>query len=190
MKFLRNLIERQKHLFEKGGKFERYFPIFEMNDTILFWTNARTKSGPHIRGGLDIKRLMMTVVVALLPVTFFGMYNTGFQHFRALGIDASFWEMFSFGALRVLPIILVSYIAGGFWEILFAVIRKHEINEGFLVTGLLFPLTLPATMPLWQAAVGISFGVVIGKEVFGGTGKNFLNPALTGRAFFVSLRFR
>jgi len=183
LKFLQNILEKQKHLFEKGGKFERFYPIFEMNDTILFWTNARTKSGPHIRGGLDVKRLMMTVVVALIPVTLFGMYNTGFQHFKSLGIDASFWDTFYFGVLQILPIILVSYIVGGIWEVLFAVIRKHEINEGFLVTGILFPLTLPATIPLWQVAIGISFGVVIGKEVFGGTGMNILNPALTARAF-------
>jgi Na+-transporting NADH:ubiquinone oxidoreductase subunit B len=182
LKFLLNILEKQKHLFEKGGKFERFYPIYEMNETILFWTNSRTKSGPHIRGGMDIKRLMMTVVVAMLPVTLFGMYNTGLQHFKALGIDASFGDTFTFGVLQILPIILVSYIAGGIWEVLFAVIRKHEINEGFLVTGLLFPLTLPATIPLWQVAVGISFGVVIGKEVFGGTGMNILNPALTARA--------
>jgi len=183
LKFLLNIIEKQKHLFENGGKLERFYPVFEMTDTILFWTNARTKSGPHIRGGMDIKRLMMTVVVALIPVTLFGMYNTGFQHFKSVGIETSFWDTFSFGALQILPIILVSYIAGGIWEVLFSVIRKHEINEGFLVTGLLFPLTLPATIPLWQVAVGMSFGVVIGKEVFGGTGMNILNPALTGRAF-------
>ncbi|KAA3615630.1 MAG: NADH:ubiquinone reductase (Na(+)-transporting) subunit B [Calditrichaeota bacterium] len=183
MKFLHDLIEKQKPLFDKGGKLEKYFPIFEMTETILFWTNARTKSGPHIRGGLDTKRYMMMVVVALLPMTLFGMYNTGLQHFQAVGEVASFMDAFMFGFWQVLPLIIVSYAVGGFWEVLFAIIRKHEVNEGFLVTGLLFPLILPATMPLWQAAIGISFGVVIGKEVFGGTGMNILNPALTGRAF-------
>ncbi len=183
MKFLYDLIEKQKPLFEKGGKMEKYFPLFEMTETILFWTNTRTKSGPHVRSGLDTKRYMMTVVVALIPMTLFGMYNIGLQHFKALGIAASFMDTFTFGALQALPLILVSYAVGGFWEVLFAIVRKHEVNEGFLVTGLLFPLILPATLPLWQAAVGISFGVVIGKEVFGGTGMNILNPALTGRAF-------
>ncbi|MCK5168559.1 MAG: NADH:ubiquinone reductase (Na(+)-transporting) subunit B [Bacteroidales bacterium] len=183
MKFLYDLIDKQKHFFEKGGKMEKYFPLFEMTETILFWTNARTKTGPHVRGGLDTKRYMMTVVVALLPMTLFGMYNIGFQHFKALGVAASFMDSFIFGAIQALPLILVSYAVGGFWEVLFSIIRKHEVNEGFLVTGLLFPLILPATMPLWQAAIGISFGVVIGKEVFGGTGMNILNPALTARAF-------
>jgi Na+-transporting NADH:ubiquinone oxidoreductase subunit B len=183
LKFLQDILEKQKPLFEKGGKLEKYFPIFEMNETILFWTNTRTKSGPHIRDGLDTKRFMMTVVVALLPMTLFGMYNIGFQHFKALGMAATFFETFTFGLLQALPLILISYAVGGFWEVLFAIVRKHEVNEGFLVTGLLFPLILPATMPLWQAAIGISFGVVIGKEVFGGTGMNILNPALTGRAF-------
>ncbi len=183
MKFLHDLIEKQKPLFEKGGKLEKYFPVFEMNETILFWTNARTKSGPHVRGGLDTKRFMMTVVVAMLPMVLFGMYNVGLEHFKALGTSVAFMEAFTFGALQVLPLILISYAVGGFWEIFFAIVRKHEVNEGFLVTGMLFPLILPATMPLWQAAIGISFGVVIGKEVFGGTGMNILNPALTGRAF-------
>lgn len=178
-----NLLEKQKGVFGKDGKFEKYFPIYEMTETILFWTNTRTKSGPHIRDGLDTKRFMMTVVVALLPVTLFGMYNAGFQHFKALGISPEFSQAFVFGLWKVLPIILVSYIVGGFWEVLFAIIRKHEVNEGFLVTGLLFPLVLPPTMPLWEVAVGVSFGVVIGKEVFGGTGMNILNPALVGRAF-------
>lgn len=183
MKFLNDLFEKNKHLFEKGGKLEKFYPIFEMQETILLWTNARTKTGAHIRDGLDIKRLMFTVVVALIPMTLFGMYNTGFQHYKALGLSASFTETFLFGAIQVMPVILVSYIVGGIWEVIFAVIRKHEINEGFLVTGLLFPLALPATIPLWQVALGITFGVVIGKEVFGGTGMNILNPALTGRAF-------
>ncbi len=183
MNFIEKIMEKQRPLFEKGGKLERFYPMFEAGETILLWTNERTKKGPHIRDGLDTKRFMMTVVVALLPVLIFSMYNVGLQHFKAIGQSAGFMDAFSFGAWKVLPLVLVSYAVGGFWEVLFAVLRKHEVNEGFLVTGLLFPLTLPATMPLWQAALGITFGVVIGKEVFGGTGMNILNPALTGRAF-------
>lgn len=183
MKLLNDLLEKQKPLFEKGGKLERFYPLYEAQETILLWTNARTKSGPHVRDGLDTKRFMMMVVVALLPATLFGMFNVGYQHFNAIGVQGSFGEMFGFGVWTVLPIILVSYIVGGFWEVIFAVVRKHEVNEGFLVTGLLFPLTLPPTIPLWQVAAGITFGTVIGKEVFGGTGMNILNPALTARAF-------
>ncbi len=183
MNFLDKIMEKQRPLFEKGGKLERFYPMFEAGETILLWTNERTKKGPHIRDGLDTKRFMMTVVVALLPVLFFSMYNVGVQHFKAIGQTATFMDAFTFGAWKVLPLVLISYAVGGLWEVLFAVVRKHEVNEGFLVTGLLFPLTLPATMPLWQAAIGITFGVVIGKEVFGGTGMNILNPALTGRAF-------
>ncbi len=183
MKLLNNILESQKHLFEKGGKLEKFYPLWEAQETILLWTNARTKSGPHVRGALDTKRLMMTVVMALIPVIIFSMYNTGLQHFKALGQTVTFNEAFLFGAIKVLPIILVTYIVGGLWEVIFAIVRKHEVNEGFLVTGILFPLTLPATIPLWQVAAGITFGVVIGKEVFGGTGMNILNPALTARAF-------
>jgi len=177
------MMEKQRPLFEKGGKLERFYPLFEAGETILLWTNERTKKGPHIRDGLDTKRFMMTVVVSLLPVLIFSMYNAGYQHFKAMGQTVAFSEAFAYGALKVLPLILVSYAVGGLWEVVFAIVRKHEVNEGFLVTGLLFPLTLPVTMPLWQAAIGITFGVVIGKEVFGGTGMNILNPALTGRAF-------
>jgi Na+-transporting NADH:ubiquinone oxidoreductase subunit B len=132
-----------------------------------------------------MKRLMIIVVLALLPPTLFGMYNTGYQSAKALGILEALtpWQLFVNGGAVVLPIIVVSYLVGGIWELLFAIVRKHPISEGFLVTGLLFPLTLPPTIPLWQVAVGISFGVVIGKEIFGGTGMNVLNPALTGRVF-------
>ena len=183
MGFLEKFFEKHRPKFEKGGKWEKWYPLFEMTDTILLWTNERTRSGPHVRDALDLKRFMMTVVVALLPTTLFGMYNIGFQHFRAIGAQADFWEMAGYGASKMLPIIIVSYLVGGFWEVLFALVRKHDVNEGFLVTGLLFPLVLPPTMPLWEVAVSITFGVVIGKEVFGGTGMNILNPALTARAF-------
>ncbi|MGD9489539.1 MAG: NADH:ubiquinone reductase (Na(+)-transporting) subunit B [Calditrichaceae bacterium] len=183
MKALQKLLEKNKPLFEKGGKFEKYFPLFEAMDTILFWTSERTKKGPHVRDALDIKRFMMVVVIALLPAILVGAYNIGFQHFNAIGMESTIWDAFLHGLLKMMPIILVSYAVGGFWEVLFAIIRKHEINEGFLVTGILFPLTLPPTIPLWEVAVAITFGVVIGKEVFGGTGMNILNPALTARAF-------
>lgn len=183
MKALEKLFEKHRSKFERGGKLEKYYPLFEMTDTILLWTNSRTKSGPHVRDSLDLKRFMMVVVVALLPATLFGIYNIGYQHFSAVGAAGSVADMFLFGLTQFLPIAIVSYAVGGFWEILFAVVRKHDVNEGFLVTGLLFPLVLPPTIPLWQVAVAISFGVVIGKEVFGGTGMNILNPALTARAF-------
>ncbi len=183
MKFIQNFFDKQKPHFQKGGKLENFYPLFEMMDTILLWTNSRTTSGPHVRDALDIKRFMSMVIVALIPATLLGAYNVGYQHFSALGVQAGFMEMFIYGLLKIMPIIIVSYAVGGLWEVVFALVRKHEINEGFLVTGILFPLTLPPTIPLWQVAVAISFGVVIGKEVFGGTGMNILNPALTARAF-------
>ena len=138
---------------------------------------------PHVRDSIDLKRFMSFVVIALLPTFFFGIYNAGYQSNLISGFSLDFWAAFSKGLIIVLPLVFVSYSVGFFWEILFASIRKHKISEGFLVTGLLFPMTLPPTIPLWQAALGISFGVVIGKEIFGGTGRNILNPALTGRAF-------
>jgi Na+-transporting NADH:ubiquinone oxidoreductase subunit B len=184
MKFLLDQLEKWKPLFEPGGKLEKLYPLYEAKDTFMFTPPDVTKGGPHVRDGIDLKRLMITVVVALIPATLFGMWNAGHQYNVVSGIEkATLLGDFLRGACMVLPIILTSYIAGGVWEVLFAVVRKHEINEGFLVTGLLFPLTLPPTIPLWQVAVGISFGVIVGKEVFGGTGFNILNPALTARAF-------
>ncbi len=183
MKALQRFFEKIAPQFEKGGRFEKFYPIFEMTDTFLFTTPETTERGPHIRDHLDMKRMMVMVVIALLPAFVVGTYNVGLQASLAKGIQAGLWENFWSGFLTILPIILVSYIVGGFWEVLFAVTRKHEINEGFLVTGILFALVLPPTIPLWQVAVGITFGVVIGKEVFGGTGMNILNPALTARAF-------
>jgi len=170
--------------FEKGGKFEKLYPLFEAKESFTFVTRDRTKSGAHIRDALDTKRMMSTVIVALIPCMLFGIYNVGYQHFRAYGVaDPALMECVIKGAWHVMPIIIVSYAVGGIWELIFAVVRKHELNEGFLVTGLLVPLTLPPTIPLWMVAVGVSFGVVIGKEVFGGTGMNVFNPALTARAF-------
>ena len=183
MKFIEKLLDKHRDRFEKGGDLTKWKPLFEATDTILFWTNERTKISPHVRDSLDLKRFMMMVIVALVPSTLFGIYNIGYQHYYALGQDPELWNSFIFGLIKFMPIVAVSYVVGGFWEVLFAIIRKHEVNEGFLVTGILFPLTLPPTIPLWQVAVAITFGVVIGKEVFGGTGMNVLNPALTARAF-------
>jgi Na+-transporting NADH:ubiquinone oxidoreductase subunit B len=185
MKFLLKLLQKQDHLFHKGGKLEKLFPLWDAQSTFLFTPDEVTEKGPHVRDSIDLKRVMITVVFALLPPTLFSFYNTGFQMARAYGeVEMlTWWQMFANGAIANLPIILVSYATGGLWEGLFAVIRRHKISEGFLVTGLLFPLTLPSTIPLWQVAVGVSFGVVIGKEIFGGTGMNILNPALTGRVF-------
>lgn len=169
--------------FVKGGKLEYFYPIYEMVDTILFATDKQTKSGPHIRDSIDLKRAMTMVIIALIPAVIFGIINTGYQQAHALGLERTWLENFWVGAGYFLPILMVSYISGGFWEILFALIRKHEVDEGFFVTGLLIPLIVPATIPLWQVAVATSFGVVIGKMIFGGTGMNIFNPALTARAF-------
>ena len=188
MKFLRDLMDKQKPLFEKGGKLESLYYAFEAGETFLFSPNHTTGiKGAQVKDAIDLKRMMITVVVAMIPCLLFGIYNVGHQSLLATGETAGLWENFGDKALiglqLVLPIIIVAYAAGGLVEATFAVIRKHPINEGFLVTGMLIPLVVPATTPLWQVALGIAFGVVVGKEVFGGTGKNFLNPALTGRAF-------
>ncbi len=184
MKALLKQLDKQRELFEPGGKLEKLYPLFDAQDTFLFTPDDTTSGPPHVRDSIDIKRVMITVVLALVPATLFGMWNAGHQYNEVNQIAGTgFFQDFLRGALIVLPIILTSYVVGGLWEVLFAIVRKHEINEGFLVTGLLFPLTLPPTVPLWQVAVGISFGVVIGKEIFGGTGFNVLNPALTARAF-------
>ena len=183
MKFIHNIFEKNRIHFEKGGKYEKFHPLFEATESFFFIPAIPTQTDSHVRDNLDIKRFMSFVILALMPPFLFGIYNTGFQSISVTGGDLNFLSVFSKGLLIVLPIVIVSYGVGFIWEILFAVIRKHPISEGFLVTGLLFPLTLPPTIPLWQVAVGISFGVVIGKEVFGGTGRNILNPALTGRAF-------
>lgn len=202
---LRKQLDKLAPLFEKGGKFEKLYPIYEATDTILFTPGEVTRTASHVRDGLDQKRLMFTVVIALLPCMLMAMYNTGFQAhlaisegakplddwqtslFLALGLpanDPTHWlANVIHGALYFLPVYIVTMAIGGHVEVAFAVIRKHEISEGFLVTGALLPLTLPPTIPLWQVALGISFGVIFAKEVFGGVGMNFLNPALTARAF-------
>jgi Na+-transporting NADH:ubiquinone oxidoreductase subunit B len=183
MKIIADLFDKSRPHFEQGGKLAGLHPLFDAIETVFFSTGVTTQTDAHVRDSLDLKRFMSFVLVALVPPCVFGIYNAGYQSNLASGASLGLWAAFSKGLIIFLPLLMVSYGAGLFWEILFASIRKHQISEGFLVTGLLYPLTLPPTMPLWQAAVGISFGVVIGKEVFGGTGRNILNPALTGRAF-------
>ncbi len=184
MKFLREALEKQKPLFEKGGKFEKFYYLFEANETFLFSPASTAGSkGVQVRDAVDLKRLMMTVVIALLPCLVFGIWNSGHQYFVATGEASTLLDEFILGSKLVLPIVIVAYAAGGLVEVVFAIIRKHPINEGFLVTGMLIPLTLPSTIPLWQVALATIFAVIIAKEAFGGTGMNILNVALTARAF-------
>jgi Na+-transporting NADH:ubiquinone oxidoreductase subunit B len=200
---LRSVLDKLEPHFHEGGKYQKWYALYEAVDTIFYSPSSVTRSTAHVRDGVDLKRIMITVWLAAFPAMFYGMYNLGFQANEILaatggevegwrgsiiaalgGYDASsLWDCFLFGALYFLPIYAVTFVVGGFWEVLFAMKRGHEVNEGFFVTSILFALICPPDLPLWQAALGISFGVVIGKEVFGGTGKNFLNPALTGRAF-------
>lgn len=202
MQFLLRYLEKKGEELKKG-KLSRLYPLHEATESFLFTDNVRTRGAVHIRDAVDLKRVMIIVVVALLPTILMAMYNTGLQANRALELGAtapagyrewvirfigagysadSVFDCFVHGAVYFLPVFFVTFAVGGAWEILFAVVRKHQINEGFLVTTMLFPLILPATIPLWQVALGISFGIVIGKEVFGGTGYNIFNPALTARA--------
>jgi len=204
--FLRKFLDKIEHHFEKGGRYEKWYALYEAFDTFFYRPGSVTRSTAHVRDGIDLKRMMITVWLCTFPAMFFGMWNIGYQanslfagnaellaaqdgwRFGLIGALAGFdptsvWDNFIQGAAFFLPVYLTTFIVGGFWEVLFASIRRHEVNEGFFVTSVLFALTLPPDIPLWQVALGISFGVVIGKEVFGGTGKNFLNPALVGRAF-------
>ena len=183
MKALKRLFNSSRPHFEAGGRLEKLHPLFDAIETVAFAPALTTRADAHVRDSLDLKRFMTFVIISLMPPFFYGIYNTGYQAGLASGLDVGLVPAMLRGAWVVLPMLMVSYAVGLFWELLFASVRRHNISEGFLVTGLLFPMTLPPTTPLWQVAVGISFGVVIGKEVFGGTGKNFLNPALTGRAF-------
>lgn len=199
---LRNFFDRIEPHFTKGGKYEKAFPIYEMVESFIYTPKTVTTAAPHARSYVDMKRIMTYVVIATIPCILMAFYNTGFQinsaiatHgpsgwraaiIEALGIGFNADNIaanMAHGFLYFLPIYLTTLIVGGIWEVIFATVRGHEVNEGFLVTSMLYTLILPASVPLWQVALGISFGVVIGKEVFGGTGKNFLNPALTGRAF-------
>lgn len=183
MNWLLKLLLKVRPNFEEGGRFRYFWAIYEATETILFSTDERTKSGPHIRDHLDIKRVMILVVVALLPCYVFGMFNVGYQAALANGESRLWWENAFTGFKIILPIIIITFISGAFWEILFAVVRKHEISEGFLVTCALIPLIMPPTIPLWQVSVATTFGIVIGKEIFGGVGMNIFNPALVARAF-------
>ena len=202
MKFIHNIFDRMEPSFTKGGKYEKYYAVFEMFDTFFRQPSSQTYSASHVRDGIDLKRIMITVWLCTFPAMFWGMYNVGFQALTAIqqmgitpdgwrtiitdmaGYDPnSIWASFVYGAMQFLPIYAVTFAVGILWEIIFAVVRGHEVNEGFFVTSVLFALSLPPDIPLWQVALGISFGVVVAKEVFGGTGKNFLNPALAGRAF-------
>ncbi len=205
MRSLRDLFDRLAPKFDQGGPLHRWFPLFEATDSFLFHSRRTTRLAPHIRDGVDYKRIMITVIIALMPCVFMALWNTGYQAnlgLRQLGLalppgwrggmlawlgfgcdPASHAANLVHGALYFLPIYLVTVVVGSFWEGLFNLVRGHEISEAFLVTSLLFPLTLPATIPLWQVALGISFGVIFAKEVFGGVGRNFMNPALVARAF-------
>ncbi|WP_447556116.1 NADH:ubiquinone reductase (Na(+)-transporting) subunit B [Vreelandella sp. EE22] len=201
---IRQTLDNLEPHFVKDGKYAKFYPLYEAVDTIFYSPPSVAKTTAHVRDGIDLKRIMITVWLCTYPAMFFGMWNAGWQ--ANVAIDAgyasmggwreailatlagghdssSLWSNFLLGATYFLPIYLVTFVVGGFWEVLFAVKRGHEVNEGFFVTSVLYALILPATIPLWQVALGITFGVVIGKEIFGGTGKNFLNPALTGRAF-------
>ena len=201
---MRKLLDRFESDFHPGGKWERLYPLFEAIDTFLYKPKSTTKNSSHVRDNIDLKRVMITVWLATFPAMFFGMWNIGFQANSIMadigmtsqdsirgaiigllaGYDAtSVWDNMIHGAAYFLPIYITTFIVGITWEIIFATVRKHEVNEGFFVTSILFSLSCPPDLPLWMVAIGISFGVVIGKEIFGGTGKNFLNPALTGRAF-------
>jgi Na+-transporting NADH:ubiquinone oxidoreductase subunit B len=202
---LRSFFERIEPHFEKGGKYEKYFPIYEMVESLVYTPKTVTTVAPHARSYVDMKRIMTYVVIATIPCILWGMFNTGLQANSAIAAlgegSATGWRIailqmlgisldaanplanFAHGMLYFLPIYITTLVVGGIWEVLFATVRGHEVNEGFLVTSMLYTLIMPASAPLWQVALGISFGVVIGKEVFGGTGKNFLNPALVGRAF-------
>ena len=183
MNGLRNMMDKMKPTFSKGGKLSFLGSTFEAFETFLFVPDTTTRRGAHIRDANDMKRTMIMVVVALMPALFFGFYNTGLQHFAMLGQTASWWDCTWFGFLRVLPIIVVSYVVGLGIEFAFAQARGHEVNEGFLVTGLLIPMIMPVDIPLWMVALGTAFAVIFGKEVFGGTGMNVFNPALLARAF-------
>ena len=201
---MRKLLDRFESDFHPGGKWERLYPLFEAIDTFLYKPKSTTKNSSHVRDNIDLKRVMITVWLATFPAMFFGMWNIGFQANSIMadigmtsqdgirgaiigllaGYDAtSVWDNMIHGAAYFLPIYITTFVVGITWEIIFATVRKHEVNEGFFVTSILFSLSCPPDLPLWMVAIGISFGVVIGKEIFGGTGKNFLNPALTGRAF-------
>jgi Na+-transporting NADH:ubiquinone oxidoreductase subunit B len=180
---IREILDTIKKPFGKGEKFEKFAPAVNAFDTFLYVPNHTTKHGSHIRDAVDLKRTMITVIIALLPALFYGIYNTGFQYYSQIGTDFTTIDAVIHGSLKVLPMIAISYIVGLTIEFAFAIFRGHEVNEGYLVTGLLIPMIMPVDIPLWMVAVSVAFAVLIGKEAFGGTGMNILNPALTARAF-------
>ena len=186
MNFLRNYLDKQKPKFEKGGKLEKFHSVVTGFESFLFVPNTTTSSGAHIRDAVDLKRTMIIVVLALIPALLFGIYNVGYQHFNAVGglADTTFFQLFFYGLWKVLPMIIVSYVVGLGIEFAVAQMKGHEINEGFLVSGLLIPMIMPVEAPLWMVALSTAFAVIIGKEIFGGTGMNIWNPALLARAFF------
>lgn len=183
MDFLRKKFDQIRKPFDKGGKLEKFAPAINSIDTLLFVPNHNTHKGAHIRDGVDLKRVMITVIFALVPAMIFGMYNIGYQNLIQLGGEVDFLEAMLIGAWKFVPMLLVSYGVGLAIEIAFAIYRQHEVNEGYLVTGMLIPLIMPVDMPLWMLGVSVVFAVFIGKEAFGGTGMNILNPALVARAF-------
>ena len=183
MSALRNLVDKLKPTFTKGGKLGFLESTFDAFETFLFVPDTTTSKGAHIRDCNDMKRTMIMVVVALMPALLFGFYNTGYMHFLSQGVQPEFWASLWFGFLKVLPLIVVSYVVGLGIEFAFAQFRGHEVNEGFLVSGLLIPMIMPVGTPLWMIALGTAFAVIFGKEVFGGTGMNVFNPALVARAF-------
>lgn len=184
MKGLKKFIdEKLRPPFNEGGKFHKYWPVIDALDTFAFVPGHVTHKGSHIRDGIDLKRTMFMVILAMIPCLLFGIYNVGYQHYMAINEAATFGDMVLFGMLKVLPLIIVSYGVGLGLEFIFTIVRNHPINEGFLVSGMLIPLIMPVDVPLWMVAVATAFAVVIGKEVFGGTGMNILNVALTARAF-------
>jgi len=183
MKALRNFLDKQKPHFEKGGKFEKLHAMFDSVETLLFVPDTVTRKGAHIRDAIDMKRTMIIVFISLIPALIFGMWNIGNLHYLSVGESTTLWNNIWYGFLKMLPILVVSYGVGLGLEILFAQIRHHEVNEGFFVSGLLIPMIVPPEIPLWQLAIAVAFAVIFGKEVFGGTGMNIVNPALLARAF-------
>lgn len=183
MNSLRKTLDKLKPHFTKGGRFSKLQSVFEGMETFMFVPDKVTFTGSHVRDFIDLKRTMTIVIIALVPALLFGSYNTGLQHFRSVGADPGIFEAFWYGFLRILPLIIVSYVVGLGIEFIVAQIRGHEINEGYLVTGILIPLIMPIDVPLWMLALAVAFSVILGKEVFGGTGMNIFNPALLARAF-------
>ena len=180
---IRGIVDKMKAPFEKGQKLEKLYPAFNAFETFLFVPNHTTHSGAHIRDAVDLKRTMVTVIIALIPALVYGIYNTGYQHYVQTDQAFTFLDAFIHGSWKIVPMIVVSYVVGLTIEFIFAVYRGHEVNEGYLVTGLLIPMIMPVDIPLWMVAISVAFAVLIAKEAFGGTGMNILNPALTARAF-------